>query len=482
MEDKHIVAVDIGSSKVALTVAKVTGDDIQVIFYGTAPSAGVKNNYVVNSMQVTKPIEKLIREAEAELNIKITQAVVGMPKYRVRQVIRPARLDRENPEECITDEEVNLLKSDALYNYPLDDAKNEELFGAVAQSFSNGEEFQMVEEEVIGMPSDILEGNFKIFIGKKSALRATNVAFNNLKIAIAKKYFTPDILAKAVLTPSEIDNGVALIDFGGGSTSVSVYYHGIMRHYASIPFGGASITRDIKTEAMISTELAENIKIAFGACMPDKLQNLSEKIIQINDDENGSYEQLSVKYLSQIITCRVREILEAVLYQIQQSGYADQLRNGVVITGGGAMLVNLGQMLKEMSGYTVRIGYPRTQVFSSGGCPGATEPSASASIGMILEARRDIHLNCIEESATALQEGQDGAGESQTPDDGPVIPDGKTEATLFKEEDIITPSGNKTSKDHGGKVTWFGKQKKKINDVFERAFDNTVGNLFDSME
>ena len=101
---------------------------------------------------------------------------------------------------------------------------------------------------------------------------------------------------------------------------------------------------------------------------------------------------------------------------------------------------------------------------------------------MILEARRDIHLNCIEESATAPQEGQDGAGESLTPDDGPVIPDGKTEATLFKEEDIITPSGNKTSKDHEGKVTWFGKQKKKINDVFERAFDNTVGNLFDSME
>ena len=315
MEDKHIVAVDIGSSKVALTVAKVTGDDIQVIYYGTAPSAGVRNNYVINSMQVTKPLEKLVADAEKELNIKIIQAVVGMPKYRVRQETRPARMIRENPETCITGEEVDILKNEALDTYPLDDARNEEIFGAVAQSFSNGEDFQLVENDIIGMPSDILEGNFKIFIGKKSALRATNVTFNNLRIAIARKYFTPDVLAKAVLTPSEIDNGVALIDFGGGSTSVSIYYRGIMRHYASIPFGGATITSDIRTEAMISTALAENIKLAFGACMPDRLQNLSEKIIQINSGDASANKQLTVKYLSEIITCRVREIVEAVLYE-----------------------------------------------------------------------------------------------------------------------------------------------------------------------
>ena len=245
MEDKHIVAVDIGSSKVALTIAKVTGDDIQVIYYGTAPSAGVRNNYVINSMQVTKPLEALIREAENELNIKITQAVVGMPKYRVRQETRPARIERVNPDSCITDEEVDILKNGALDSYPLDDAKNEELFGAVAQSFSNGEEFQLIEDEVIGMPSDILEGNFKIFIGKKSALRAINVTFNNLKIAIAKKYFTPDVLAKAVLTPSETDNGVALIDFGGGSTSVSVYYGGIMNISTGVRGENELLFRDL---------------------------------------------------------------------------------------------------------------------------------------------------------------------------------------------------------------------------------------------
>ena len=395
MEDKHIVAVDIGSSKVALTVAKVTGDDIQVIYYGTAPSAGVRNNYVINSMQVTKPLEKLVVDAEKELNIKIIQAVVGMPKYRVRQETRPARMIRENPEACITGEEVDILKNEALDTYPLDDARNEEIFGAVAQSFSNGEEFQLVENDIIGMPSDILEGNFKIFIGKKSALRATNVTFNNLKIAIARKYFTPDVLAKAVLTPSEIDNGVALIDFGGGSTSVSIYYRGIMRHYASIPFGGATITSDIRTEAMISTALAENIKLAFGACMPDRLQNLSEKIIQINSGDASANKQLTVKYLSEIITCRVREIVEAVLYEIEKSGFADNLRSGIVLTGGVANLTNCANYIKELSGYNVRKGYPRQELFSENGCDGILETEAAVSIGLILAAKADRIGDCI---------------------------------------------------------------------------------------
>ena len=241
MNEKHIVAIDLGSYKVALLVAKINGDDIQVIYYKEARSEGIRNSYVFNSMKVTKPLQELIEDAESELNIKITQAVVGMPKYNVYQETSKACMDIRD-EDCITEENVNTLKTEALDSYPLEHPDKEVLYGAVAQSFSTGEDFQFVENQIIGIPSDILEGNFKVFIGKKSSLRALDVAFNNLKIGIAKKYFTPEVLAKAVLTPSEMENGVALIDFGGGSTSVSVYYGSIMRHYASIPFGGMSVT------------------------------------------------------------------------------------------------------------------------------------------------------------------------------------------------------------------------------------------------
>ena len=405
MEDRHIVAIDLGSYKIALTVARINEDDIQVIYYREARSSGIRNSYVFNSMKASKPIKELIDDAEKELNIRITQVVVGMPKYRIRQETNQAKMLDLDPEECITHEDVNSLKTAALETYPIENPKTEELFGAVAQSFSTGEDFQFVENDIIGMPSEVLEGNFKIFIGKKSALHAIDVAFNNLKVGIAKKYFTPDAVAKAVLTPSEMENGVALIDFGGGVTSVTVYYGSIMRHYASIPFGGASITSDIRTECLISDSLAENIKLAFGACMPDKLQNLSEKIIQINSGNNSPNKQLPVKYLSEIITYRVKEIMEAVMYEIEQSGFADNLRNGVVLTGGGANLTNCANYIKEISGYNVRTGYPK-HLFSAIGCDGVFETDAAVSIGLVLAAKDDRICDCIQSEDTVRVGGE----------------------------------------------------------------------------
>ena len=285
MDEKHIVAIDLGSYKTALLVARVNGDDIQVIYYKEARSEGIRNSYVYN-MRVATTLKELVEDAEKELNIRITQAVVNMPKYDVYQVACKGRMDiKENV--CITAEDVNRLKNEAMESYPPMNPEKEIIYGAVAQSFSTGENIMFLENEVIGIPSDVLEGNFKVFIGKKSSRKALDAAFNSLHIGVAKEYFTPEVLAKAVLTPSEMDSGVALIDFGGGSTSVSVYTKNIMRHYASIPFGGMSITTDIRNESMISDSLAENIKLAFGACMPDKLQTLSEKVIQINSGNSN---------------------------------------------------------------------------------------------------------------------------------------------------------------------------------------------------
>ena len=134
MNEKHIVAIDLGSYKVALLVAKINGDDIQVIYYKEARSEGIRNSYVFNSMKVTKPLQELIEDAESELNIKITQAVVGMPKYNVYQETSKACMDIRD-EDCITEENVNTLKTEALDSYPLEHPDKEVLYGAVAQSF-----------------------------------------------------------------------------------------------------------------------------------------------------------------------------------------------------------------------------------------------------------------------------------------------------------------------------------------------------------
>ena len=284
--DKHIVAIDLGTSKIALTVAKVEGNDVQIIYYKETESAGMSYSSVYNVTRVSNALSSAISQAEEELNIKITQAVVGMPKFPIKKVNANAEIGGRGEDTDITDEDIDALKSFAQDSYPLENSEKEAIFGAVAQSFSDGENFQIIEEDIVGMTSDVLEGNFKIFIGKRSDLNKVDQVMTRCGITAIQKFFTADTTAKAVLNSSEMENGVALVDFGAGCTSVSIYHGSIMRHYACIPFGGKSITDDIRSEAQISAKLAENIKLAFGACMPDKLQSLSEKVIQIRSNRS----------------------------------------------------------------------------------------------------------------------------------------------------------------------------------------------------
>ena len=397
MEDRYIATVDLGTSKIAFTVAKVTGADVQILYYKEQPSAGIRYGAVFNPSLAATQLKKVIADAETQLSIKILQVVIGMPRSGVRQEVASAQVPRMDPTSCISQEEVDAVKNIALDSYPLDDPDTQKIYGAVAQSFSADDMIGCSEEEIIGMPSAILAGNFKVFVGPEKAVSNIDILLNQTGVAPARKVFLPGATADAVLTREEKDNGVALIEIGAGVTSLTIYQRGLLRYYFALPFGGRNITTDIKYECGFNEHLAENIKLAYGACQPDKLLNMSDKILQIENREDGTAQQLPVKYLSEIIHARMCEILEAVLFKIQESGYADRLRNGVVLTGGSALLTGCSALIKERSGYSVRIGFPRTQHFSWSGCPGIGEPAAVSSVAMLLEAKSDEHLNCTTE-------------------------------------------------------------------------------------
>lgn len=396
--EQHIVAVDLGSSKTALMVARTTGEDVQIVYYKETASAGIINSEVSNMVQACTPLSFLIKDAEEALNIKINHAVIGMPRFPIRQETNSGKvIDRGDYAE-ITQEDVDTLKRFAQETYPLQSADKEAIYGAVAQSFSDGESFQIKESDIVGMSSDVLEGHFKIFIGKRRGLMNADVLLTKAGISSRKKYFTADTNAHVVLTETEMENGVALIDFGGGCTSVTIYHDGIMRHYASIPFGGRNITNDIKSELQINERLAENIKLAFGACMPEKLQNMSEKVLHIVENSTGQVKQVPVKYLSEIITARMEEIIEAVLYEISESGLSENIRCGIVITGGVAQTANLGMLINDMSGYKVRIGYPKTDMPDSY-VDGTHDTTAVTALGLITAALKEEMINCAVENS-----------------------------------------------------------------------------------
>ena len=475
IQDRYIVAVDLGTSKIGLTVAKVEGENVQIMYYKETPSEGIRNSGVFNESKVSEPLAEAIRQAENALGIKITQAVVGMPKYPVRQEISTGKIEGRGYDTDITAEDIAELKRSAQEMYPLENPNMEAIYGAVAQSFSDGESFQIIENDIIGMTSDILEGNFKIFIGKKSSLAKIDTVLKKAGIVTARKYFTADTTAKAVLLDSEMENGVAMIDFGGGCVSVSVYHGSIMRYYACIPFGGKNITGDIQieSEGSIGRDLAENIKIAFGACMPEKLQNLSEKIIHIKSENGEADKKLPVKYLSEIITARIEEILMAIFYEIQQSGFADRLMSGIVVTGGCAQTANLGNLIYDISGYRVRTGYPR-HMFSFQGCEGITDTSAATSIGLVMAAKEDANINCAfpKEGMTSDFFAKPHTSEPELEAE-PVQEEEQTDDTLLHFEEVdpepIKKEEVKKKKIKIPKVTWFDQ------------FGKFCGSLYDSV-
>lgn len=477
MEERHIVAIDLGTSKFSIAVAKIEDNDTHIVYYKTAPSDGIRRSNVFNPLKVSNALKPLISDAEESLGITIRQVIVGIPKYKVKQESATREISRDES-NVISEEEVHNLKNMAMDDYPLDDPEHEVMFGAVAQSFSTAEEFQVTEEDICGMYSSTLEGNFKVFIGNRSSLKNIDHVFNNLGITVARKYFTPDAVAKSVLLESEKENGVALIDFGGGVTSVCIYQGGIMRHYAAFPFGGKAVTSDIKRECGIVEKLAENIKLAFGACMPDKLEALSEKIIHIMSDSTEQQIQIPVKYLSEIITARTKEIFEAILFEIQKSGFADCLRSGVVLTGGGANTANCCNFLKELSGYTVRSGYPR-HMFSASDCDGIYETDATTITGLILNGKIDRRLNCVETNPShADKKGMAGIQETAEKEVEETAESQAEETTpegvLFHVEETRDKNGKKPKPESRG--LW-----KKIKTGIDNAI-NFTGTLYDDLD
>ena len=161
LTETHIAALDLGTSKMSLAVAKVNGRDVQIVYYKEAPSAGVRYSGVWNMMQASDPISSLINDANNDLGLNITQAIVGIPKYPVRQESNSGKVMDRGEDTEITAEDIANLKRFAKETYPLNDPAKEAIYGAVAQSFSDGDDFfQIIENDIIGMTSNTLEGNF----------------------------------------------------------------------------------------------------------------------------------------------------------------------------------------------------------------------------------------------------------------------------------------------------------------------------------
>jgi len=381
--NNYLAAIDLGTTKVVAIIGKRNPNGkLQITGCSTAQSTGIKRGEVLNIEETVKSIQSTIEEVKMKSGVIFDDVYVGIAGQHIRSVRSSGYITRDNPDEMIGTEDVQKLIDD-MYKISID--PGEEILHVLPQNFIVNNENGI--KNPIGMSGQRLEANFHIVIGKTMSARTIERCIERVGLKASDLILEPLASAEAVLTDDEKEAGVALIDIGGGPTDLAIFYDGIVRHTAVIPFGGNMITNDIKEGCQILLRQAESLKLQFGSPLGDIAPE--DKIVTIPGISGREPKEISFKNLAYIIQSRMEEIIERVAFEIDNSGYAEKLGAGIVLTGGGALLKHLPQLVKFKTGYDVRIGYPNEHLVAD--TPeDINVPELSTSIGLLLKGFEQV--------------------------------------------------------------------------------------------
>jgi cell division protein FtsA len=376
--EKIVAAVDIGTTKIVSLVGRLNEHGrLEILGISQTPSKGVKRGVVLNIEETVNAIQTTSSEAIKQSGIKFNEVFVGIAGQHIKSVRNRGYINRDAYDEEIRRDDLQNLIND-MYKIPVD--VGEEIIHVLPQSYIVDNETGV--KNPVGMFGKRLEANFHIVIGQISSARNIEKCINRVGLDVKQLVLEPLASSAAVLTEDEKEAGVALVDIGGGTTDVAVYYDDVIRHTAVIPFGGNVITRDIKEGCAILQRQAESLKIQFGSALGDLAQE--DKVVTIPGISGRDPKEISFRSLAYIIQSRMEEIIDAVSYEIENSGYMDKLSAGIVLTGGGSMLKHLNQLVKFKTGMDVRIGFPGDQL-AADTLDEINQPMYATSVGLLLK-------------------------------------------------------------------------------------------------
>ncbi len=377
-EPNLIAAIDIGTTKiVAIVGRKLDNGKLQLLAMEQVPSIGVKRGVVLNIDETVSSIKEAISRIEEKLDIRLRDVYVGIAGQHIKSLRNRGYRFIESGLE-ITQEDVDHLFDD---NYKIPVEAGEKIMHVIPQDYIVDNE--MGVKNPVGMSGKRLEGNFHIVLGRIASVKNIEKCIRRVALQLNDMILEPLASSKSVLTEEEKEAGVVLVDIGGGTTDVAVFYDGIIRHTAVIPFGGNVVTSDIKEGCSVLYKQAESLKVQFGSAIGD--MEREDMVVTIPGMAGWEPKEISFKSLAYIIQARMEEIIDYVMFQIENSGCYDKVGAGVVLTGGGALLKNLPQLIKYRTGLDVRIGLPDQALV--GDLPAEAHlPNFSTSIGLVLSA------------------------------------------------------------------------------------------------
>ncbi len=377
-----VVGLDIGTTKIVAIVGRRNEfGKIEILGMGKSESFGVARGVVQNIDQTVQSIQTAVAEAEAKSGVDIKVVNVGIAGQHIRSMQHRGIKTRASIEQEISQNDIDSLIDDM---YKLMMAPGEEIIHVLPQEYIIDNESGI--KNPIGMSGIRLEANFHIITGQIAAARNIYKCVQKAGLEVSELTLEPLASADAVLSNEEKEAGVVLVDIGGGTTDVAIFQDGIIRHTAVIPFGGNVITEDVKEGCTIIKSQAELLKMKFGSALAS--ENQENEIVSIPGLRGRAHKEISVRNLSAIIQARMEEIVEHVYYEIKHSGYEKKLIAGIVVTGGGAQLKHVSQLIEYITGMDTRVGYPNEHLAK--GSEEVTSPLFATSVGLVMKGLQTL--------------------------------------------------------------------------------------------
>jgi cell division protein FtsA len=353
-QTRIITGLDIGTTKTAAIIAEIEPDeDIpHLVGLGMVPSEGIRRGVVVDLEKTVRSISKAISDAELMAGVDVEHVIAGMAGDHIRSinshgVIAVSRSDNE-----ITEMDVErVIDAARAVAIPAD----REIIHVLPQEFIIDEQSGI--KVPIGMSGVRLEAEVHIVTAAATAVRNIYRAINRCELEVEALVLESLASSYALLTDEEQELGVAVVDIGGGTADIAVYFDNSIRHTSTVPLGGKNVTNDIAIGLRTPIEQAEEIKVKYGAAIPSLVD--ADEMISVPGVGTRSTRDISRNVLASIIGPRMEEILTLSQREIKKANYPETLAAGIVLTGGGALMPGTIELAEQIFDMPVKLGIPR---------------------------------------------------------------------------------------------------------------------------
>lgn len=381
-----IVGIDVGASKIATIIASPSedGENLHVVGASTVESQGIKKSQIVDIEEAMKAITLSVEAAERMAGFSITHAFVSVGGVHIASRNSTGVVAVSEPQGEITPEDVRrVIEAARAISLP----SSVEVIHVLPREYSV--DSQEGIKDPVGMSGIRLEAEAHLVTGSTTAMRNLTKCVTELGIHPNGLVFSGLAASDAVLTATEKELGVVLVDVGGGTTSIAIWVDGSLAHSVVLPVGARNITNDLAIGMRLSLDAAEKVKRYLSSKMKKPAVPKGEKESELSDDIDLSVIGVSEEHsktsrktlVDGIIRPRLQEIFTMVGMELKNSGFGGRTPAGVVLTGGGARTVEITSMCKRVLSLPTRVGFPKNL---TGLIDDIQDPAFAVSEGLIL--------------------------------------------------------------------------------------------------